>query len=103
MEATLFMSPLSVFQAWYRKGMVNASLKNYSSAVRDLEVALHEEMTSLGKSNIEQELKSILQKQENIGEVGTSSCDSMDADLPLAGHRLLCAYYFLLWVAYKVV
>nr|CAB3499195.1 unnamed protein product [Digitaria exilis] len=85
MEATLFMSPLSVFQAWYRKGMVNASLKNYSSAVRDLEVALHEEMTSLGKSNIEQELKSILQKQENIGEVGTSSCDSMGADLPLAG------------------
>ncbi|KAF8672483.1 hypothetical protein HU200_049697 [Digitaria exilis] len=72
-------------KAWYRKGMVNASLKNYSSAVRDLEVALHEEMTSLGKSNIEQELKSILQKQENIGEVGTSSCDSMGADLPLAG------------------
>ncbi|PVH31633.1 hypothetical protein PAHAL_9G195700 [Panicum hallii] len=71
-------------KAWYRKGMVKASLKNYSSAIHDLEVALSTEMTSLGKSNIEQELKLILQKQENVNEVGTSDCGSKDADVPLA-------------------
>ena len=42
--------------------MVKASLKNYSSAIHDLEIALGMEVTSLGKSNIEQELKLILQK-----------------------------------------
>ncbi|RCV42212.1 hypothetical protein SETIT_9G198400v2 [Setaria italica] len=72
-------------KAWYRKGMVKTSLKNYSSAINDLEVALNMEVTSLGKRNIEQEIKLILQKQENVTEVGTSNCDSKDADLPLSG------------------
>jgi hypothetical protein len=92
MEATLLISPVSTFQAWYRKGMVKASLKNYSSAIHDLEVALSTEMTSLGKSNIEQELKLILQKQENVNEVGTSDCGSKDADVPLAGCNFLCVF-----------
>jgi hypothetical protein len=84
-EATLFISPVSAFQAWYRKGMIKTSLKNYSSAINDLEVALNMEVTSLGKRNIEQEIKLILQKQENVNEVGTSYCDSKDGDLPLSG------------------
>ena len=100
MEATLLISHVSTFQAWYRKGMVKASLKNYSSAIHDLEVALSMEMTSVGKSNIEQELKFMLQKQENVNEVGTSDCDSKDADLPFAGYNFLFAYSFLLWNAY---
>jgi hypothetical protein len=49
-------------------------------------------MTSLGKSNIEQELKLILQKQENVNEVGTSDCGSKDADVPLAGCNFLCVF-----------
>ncbi|KAI5017384.1 hypothetical protein ZWY2020_042272 [Hordeum vulgare] len=53
-------------KAWYRRGMVNASLKNYSSARHDLEVALSMEVTSSGKSNIEQELKLILLKPQCI-------------------------------------
>ena len=85
MEVTLFISPVSAFQAWYRKGMVKTALKNYSSAVHDLEVALSLEVTSSGKNNIEQELKLILQKHESVNEAGTSNCDSKDEDLPLAG------------------
>ncbi|KAG0548965.1 hypothetical protein BDA96_01G213500 [Sorghum bicolor] len=72
-------------KAWYRKGMVKTALKNYSSAVHDLEVALSLEVTSSGKNNIEQELKLILHKHECINEAGTSNCDSKDEDLPLAG------------------
>lgn len=85
MEATLLISPISAFQAWYRKGMVKTALKNYSSAIHDLEVALSQEVTSSGKSNIEQELKLILEKHESVNEAGTSNCDSKDRDLPLAG------------------
>ncbi|RLN17974.1 SET and MYND domain-containing protein 4 [Panicum miliaceum] len=82
--SAIYANRASTMHAWYRKGMVKASLKNYSSAIHDLEVALSTEMTSLGKSNIEQELKLILQKQENVNEVGTSDCDSKDADVPLS-------------------
>ncbi|WVZ59541.1 hypothetical protein U9M48_009666 [Paspalum notatum var. saurae] len=91
MEATLLISPVSMFQAWYRKGMVKASLNNYSSAVHDLEVALSMEMSSSGKSNIEQELNLILQMHENINEVGTSNHGNKVADLPLAGqpHKVI--------------
>ncbi|CAL4934275.1 unnamed protein product [Urochloa decumbens] len=78
-------------KAWYRKGMVKASLKNYSSAIHDLNSALRMEVTSLGKGNIERELNSILQKHENFDEVETSNCDSKDADLPLEGqpHKVI--------------
>lgn len=83
---SLFLvSPVSVFQAWYRRGMVNASLKNYSSAMHDLEVALSMEVTSSGKSNIQQELKLILLKHQNANEVGRSSGDCKDAGLPHTG------------------
>ncbi|KAM3408931.1 hypothetical protein ACQJBY_001769 [Aegilops geniculata] len=68
-------------KAWYRRGMVNASLKNYSSAMHDLEVALSMEVTSSGKSNIEQELKSILLKPQCVNKVGRSSSDCKDAGL----------------------
>lgn len=61
--------------------MVNASLKNYSSAMHDLEVALSMEVTSSGKSNIEQELKLILLKRQCVNEVGRSSSDCKDAGL----------------------
>ncbi|KAG8092200.1 hypothetical protein GUJ93_ZPchr0012g19186 [Zizania palustris] len=67
-------------KAWYRRGMVNASLKKYSSAIHDMEVALNMEETSSGKSNIEQELKMILEKHQNINEVGASSSNFMDAE-----------------------
>ncbi|KAL5225040.1 hypothetical protein ABZP36_011679 [Zizania latifolia] len=67
-------------KAWYRRGMVNASLKMYSSAIHDMEVALSMEVTSSGKSNIEQELKLILEKHQNINEVGTSSSNFMDEE-----------------------
>ncbi|CAN6298856.1 unnamed protein product [Urochloa humidicola] len=78
-------------KAWYRKGMVKASLKNYSSAILDLDAALSMEVTSLGKSNIERELKWILQKHENDNEAEASNCDSKDADLPLEGqlHKVI--------------
>ncbi|XP_035822250.1 uncharacterized protein [Zea mays] len=78
-------------KAWYRKGMVKTALKNYSSAIHDLEVALSQEVTSSGKSNIEQELKLILEKHESVNEAGTSNCDSKDRDLPLAGqpHKIV--------------
>ncbi|XP_051192027.1 uncharacterized protein [Lolium perenne] len=69
-------------KAWYRRGMINASLKNYSSAMHDLEVALSMEATSSGKSNIEQELKLILLKHRNLNEVGRPSSDRKDAGLP---------------------
>ncbi|KQJ97373.1 hypothetical protein BRADI_3g30360v3 [Brachypodium distachyon] len=69
-------------KAWYRRGMVNASLKKYSSAIHDLKVALSMEVTSSGKSNIEQELKLILLKHRNVNEVGRSSSDCQDAGLP---------------------
>ncbi|XP_006662498.1 SET and MYND domain-containing protein 4 [Oryza brachyantha] len=69
-------------KAWYRKGMVNASLKNYKSAINDLEVALSMEVTSSGKSNITQELKLILQKHQNVNQVGASSSDCTDAGFP---------------------
>lgn len=65
--------------------MVKTALKNYSSAVHDLEVALSLEVTSSGKSNIEHELNLILQKNESVIEAGTSNCDSKDGDLPLTG------------------
>ncbi|XP_044449373.1 uncharacterized protein [Triticum aestivum] len=68
-------------KAWYRRGMVNASLKNYSSAMHDLEVALSMEVTSSGKSNIEQELKLILLKPQCVNKVGRSSSDCKDAGL----------------------
>uniref|UniRef100_A0ACD5U611 Uncharacterized protein n=1 Tax=Avena sativa TaxID=4498 RepID=A0ACD5U611_AVESA len=71
-------------KAWYRRGMVNASLKNYSSSMHDLEVALSMEVTSSGKSNIEHELKLILLKHRNVNEVGRSSSDCKDAELPQA-------------------
>uniref|UniRef100_A0A0D9XLA5 SET domain-containing protein n=1 Tax=Leersia perrieri TaxID=77586 RepID=A0A0D9XLA5_9ORYZ len=71
-------------KAWYRRGMVNASLKNYSSAIHDLEVALGMEVTSSRKSNIEQELKLILEKHKNVNEIETSSSDHMEAGLPHA-------------------
>ncbi|PWZ58908.1 hypothetical protein Zm00014a_009956 [Zea mays] len=91
MEATLLILPIFAFQAWYRKGMVKTALKNYSSAIHDLEVALSQEVTSSGKSNIEQELKLILEKHESVNEAGTSNCDSKDRDLPLAGqpHKIV--------------
>ncbi|CAN6293007.1 unnamed protein product [Urochloa humidicola] len=78
-------------KAWYRKGMVKASLKKYSSAIHDLDAALSMEVTSLGKSNIERELKWILQKHENVNEPEASNCDSKDADLPLEGqlHKVI--------------
>ncbi|CAM0956538.1 unnamed protein product [Alopecurus aequalis] len=69
-------------KAWYRRGMVNASLKNYSSSMHDLEVALSMEVTSSGKSNIEQELKLILLKHQNVNEVGRSSSDCKNAGSP---------------------
>ncbi|KAM0864950.1 hypothetical protein ACQ4PT_043604 [Festuca glaucescens] len=69
-------------KAWYRRGMINASLKNYSSAIHDLEVSLSMETTSSGKSNIEQELNLILLKHRNVNEVGRSSSDRKDAGLP---------------------
>ncbi|KAL6642854.1 hypothetical protein ACP70R_021035 [Stipagrostis hirtigluma subsp. patula] len=72
-------------KAWYRRGMVKASFKNYSSAIYDLKVALSMEASSSGKSNIEQELKLILQKHENANEVGTSNSDCKDSDLSLTG------------------
>ncbi|XP_062200888.1 uncharacterized protein LOC133903496 [Phragmites australis] len=72
-------------KAWYRRGMVNASLMNYSSAIHDLEVALSMEVTSSGNNNIEQELKLILQKQGNVIEVGTSNGDCKDAEFPHTG------------------
>jgi hypothetical protein len=77
-----------MFQAWYRRGMINASLKNYSSAMHDLEVALSMEATSSGKSNIEQELKLILLKHPNLNEVGRPSSDRKDAGLPHTGWNL---------------
>jgi hypothetical protein len=77
-----------VFQAWYRRGMVNSSLKNYSSAMHDLEVALSMEVTSSGKSNIEQELKLIFLKHRNVNEIRRSSSDSKDAGLPHTGWNL---------------
>ncbi|CAN6310536.1 unnamed protein product [Urochloa humidicola] len=71
--------------------MVKASLKKYSSAIHDLDAALSMEVTSLGKSNIERELKWILQKHENVNEPEASNCDSKDADLPLEGqlHKVI--------------
>lgn len=86
-QVTLMISPVSVygFQAWYRRGMVNASFRNYSSSIHDLEVALSMEVTSSGKSNIEQELKLILQKHQNVNEIGTSSSNCINADMPHTG------------------
>jgi hypothetical protein len=72
-------------KAWYRRGMVNASFRNYSSSIHDLEVALSMEVTSSGKSNIEQELKLILQKHQNVNEVGTASSNCINADMPHTG------------------
>jgi hypothetical protein len=77
-----------VFQAWYRRGMVNSSLKDYSSAMHDLEVALSMEVTSSGKSNIEQELNLIFLKHRNVNEVRRSSSDCKDAGLPHTGLNL---------------
>ncbi|KAK3156871.1 hypothetical protein QOZ80_2AG0113190 [Eleusine coracana subsp. coracana] len=68
-------------KAWYRRGMVNASLKKYSSAVHDLESALSMEVTTSGKDNIKQELKLILQKHGNMIEAGASNGDRKDAEL----------------------
>lgn len=79
--------------------MVKTALKNYSSAVHDLEVALSLEVTSSGKSNIEHELKLILQKDESVNEAWTSNCDSKDGDFPLTGYNL-CAVHttFFCWI-----
>jgi hypothetical protein len=48
--------------------MINTSLKNYSPGINDLEVALNMEMTPLGKRNIEQEIKLILQKNRKLSD-----------------------------------
>ena len=74
--------------------MVNASLRNYSSAVHDLEVALSMEVTSSGKSNIEQELKLILLKPQCVNEVGRSSSDCKDAGLAHTGWNFGHTYNF---------
>lgn len=80
-ERAISVSP-NYAKAFYRRGMVHASSGNYSSAMHDLEVALSMEVTSSGKSNIEQELKSILLKHRNVNEVGRPSSDCKDAGLP---------------------
>jgi SET and MYND domain-containing protein 4 len=82
------------FQAWYRRGMVNASLKNYSSAIHDLEAALSMEVTSSGKNNIKRELQLILQKHGNMIESRISNGDHKDAELPHTGWNLWQAYNF---------
>ena len=68
--------------------MVNASLKNYSSSMHDLEVALSMEVTSSGKSNIEQELKLILLKHQNVNEEERSDSDCKNAGSPQTGWNL---------------
>ena len=73
---------------------MNASLKNYSSAMHDLEVALGMELTSSGKSNIEQELKLILLKHRNVNELGRSSSDCKNVRSPHTGWNLGYAYNF---------
>ncbi|TVU32070.1 hypothetical protein EJB05_23788, partial [Eragrostis curvula] len=83
-DRAIAVSPHYV-KAWYRRGMVNASLKNYSSSIHDLEVALSMETTSSGKANIEQELKLILHKHGNVTETGTSNGDPQNAELPHTG------------------
>lgn len=72
--------------------MANVSLKNYSSAIHDLEVALSMEVTSSGKCNIEQELNLILQKHQNVDEVGTPNSDCKDAELPHTGLNFRLTY-----------
>jgi SET and MYND domain-containing protein 4 len=74
--------------------MVNASLKNYSSAMHDLEAALSMEVTSSGKNNIKQELQLILQKHGNMIESRISNGDQKDAELPHTGWNLWQAYNF---------
>ncbi|GJM91176.1 hypothetical protein PR202_ga07525 [Eleusine coracana subsp. coracana] len=79
--AAIYVNRASAMHAWYRRGMVNASLKKYSSAVHDLESALSMEVTTSGKDNIKQELKLILQKHGNMIEAGASNGDRKDAEL----------------------
>ncbi|KAJ4721828.1 SET and MYND domain-containing protein 4 [Melia azedarach] len=50
----------SYAKAWYRRGKVNVSLKNYKDAVRDLSIAKNMELSLGGKRQIESELKIIL-------------------------------------------
>jgi hypothetical protein len=83
-DRAIAVSPHYV-KAWYRRGMVNASLKNYSSAIHDLEAALSMEVTSSGKNNIKRELQLILQKHGNMIESRISNGDHKDAELPHTG------------------
>lgn len=47
-------------QAWYRRGIANASLKNYSEAINDLNLAKTVELSTKGKAQIEKELNTVL-------------------------------------------
>lgn len=47
------------FQAWFRRGKANASLKNYEAAIRDLEISLSMEGSLSGKKQIKEELNSM--------------------------------------------
>ncbi|XP_020097964.1 SET and MYND domain-containing protein 4-like [Ananas comosus] len=54
----------SYVKAWYRRGKVNASLRNYVASVSDLEVALSMESSTSGKSIIQEELKMVTGKHD---------------------------------------
>ncbi|XP_034703875.1 SET and MYND domain-containing protein 4 isoform X2 [Vitis riparia] len=70
---TLFVNRASVLHAWYRRGKANASLNGYEDAVRDLNVAMHLEESLGGRSQIERELKLILDQYK-----GNNSVDQHD-------------------------
>lgn len=64
---------ISLLQAWYRRGKANASLNGYEDAVHDLNVAMHLEESLAGRSQIERELKLILDQYK-----GNNSVDQHD-------------------------
>uniref|UniRef100_F6HCF0 Uncharacterized protein n=1 Tax=Vitis vinifera TaxID=29760 RepID=F6HCF0_VITVI len=68
----LLISP-NYAKAWYRRGKANASLNGYEDAVHDLNVAMHLEESLAGRSQIERELKLILDQYK-----GNNSVDQHD-------------------------
>lgn len=56
-------------QAWYRRGKVNASLRNYKDAICDLNMAKSMESSTGGKRQIESELKIIFDQCKSTSTV----------------------------------
>jgi hypothetical protein len=90
---------LSLLQAWYRRGKVNASLGNYDDAARDLIIAKTFELSSGGRRQIESELQ-IISDQYKRTEV--SMVPHNENNLDILGKIVSIKYPYMSIIPYII-